>query len=200
MIVSDDLLIQEYFEYICEVLHCDSNGEYYMFSQLIERLWKTPYVTSNEYDLNRWSDGVSYRRQFAWKCDYPYSVIDRHPLLGNEDVFGCRMLEMMVALANKMEETLLDNWKEDRTYIWFWRMVTSLRLYEFDDSRFESVAVDEIIDRFMRGLYAPDGTGDLFTIYELGYDCRDHQIFDKMQKWVHENMVYYNPDAMPDNY
>lgn len=145
-------------------------------------------------------DGISFRRQFAWANQYSYATIDEHPLLGNELSYGTRILEMMVSLANKMEETLMDNWIEDRTYVWFWNMIRSLGLISFDDYQFDSDAVDRILDRFMSGLYSPNGHGDLFTIQELGYDCRDHQIYDKMMKWVHENMYYYNPDAIPNNY
>ena len=89
----------------------------------------------------------------------------------------CSVLEMMVALAIRCEESIMDNpVYGDRTGQWFWNMIVSLGLGSMTDEMYDRDYVDNIVDRFLDRDYSPDGRGGLFTIRNCEYDLRDVEI------------------------
>ena len=83
------------------------------------------------------------------------------------------MLEMMIALSIRCEETIMDDPRVgNRTGQWFWSMITNLGLGGMVDSQFDKRFTDETINRFLRRRYAPNGTGGLFTIKNCNRDLR----------------------------
>lgn len=197
MKVSNDFIKQEYFDYILKLVHADGDGEFYNYTHLMYRLWQYPYRPGNQYDSNRASDGVDFRYySFAYDMGLPYELIDESSIYN----MPCSVLEMMVALAKRIEVDYMSNWREDRTYVWFWRMIDSLGLQSYDDWSWDSYSennpVDTALDRFMAGLYEPDGRGSLFIIKDQEYDCRLYEIWANAQKWIHDNMCVYNPEGI----
>lgn len=90
----------------------------------------------------------------------------------------CSILEMMIALAIRCEETIMDDTSRgDRTSQWFWEMIVSLGLGSMSDDRFAPDIVDDILDRFLNREYEPNGKGGLFTIKNCEYDLRDVEIW-----------------------
>lgn len=197
MDISSDPFVVEYFEWLLKKVHADSDGEYCNYRNLIYRLWQTNYHPSNPQDDHRRGDGLQLRYAFAYENQYSYTSIEESTLNPN-GYYECRVLEMMIALARRMENTLLSNWREDRTYVWFWRMISALGFESLDDFSWdpneEINPVDRTLERMMDGSFSPNGEGSLFVIYDPYYDCREHQIWDVMQKWVTENSPVYLPD------
>lgn len=88
------------------------------------------------------------------------------------------MLEMMIALALRCEETIMDNpQKGNRTKQWFWQMVASLGLSSMTDDNYDRRHVRLVLNQFMRNDYEPDGHGGLFTIYGSKDDLRNVEIW-----------------------
>jgi hypothetical protein len=123
-------------------------------------------------DENRAEDGISLRYRFSRLYDY----VDYDDLDG-----PCTVLEMMVALAIRCEEDIMDDANlGNRTKQWFWNMIVSLGLGSMTDSRFDERRVDNIIERFLDRDYEPDGRGGLFTVRHCDYDLRDVEIWYQM--------------------
>ncbi|MEG1515987.1 MAG: hypothetical protein RSD95_13955 [Clostridia bacterium] len=100
------------------------------------------------------------------------------------------MLEMMVALASRCEEQIMDNPDDgDRTGKWFFEMVESLGLMGMDDRRFHKGAACDILCRFMRRAYDESGQGGLFTIRQpnSNVDMREIEIWYQMMTYLEEN-------------
>lgn len=191
MVPSSDPFVVNYYRFLLEEIHADPDGEYYNYTELLNRLWETPFTCRNDRDVNRIADGKWLRYEYAYQTGLPYSIVEESSL----SVKQCSILEMMVALAKKMEDSLLDNWIEKRIHVWFWRMIGSLGLESYTDWHWRVDEVDYILDNFLNLRYSADGQGSLFTIYEIGYDARAHEIWEQMQRWVYENIAYYNPDG-----
>ena len=91
---------------------------------------------------------------------------------------SCSVLEMMIALAIRLEEHIMhDPDIGDRTAMWFWGMLDSMGLSEMDDSEFNLAYVEAVVQRFLDRDYRPDGKGGLFTIEECKYDLRKVEIW-----------------------
>lgn len=134
-------------------------------------------------DENRLSDGLDLRGIFACECGIPHIAIKR-----GLDMDVCSVLEVMVALAIRMETNIMDDTDcGDRTAVWFWTMIESLGLSDMDDERFECTEVENIIETFLDRQYESNGKGSLFYVPSSEYDMREMEIWKQM--WVYSNTL-----------
>lgn len=179
-----DRILNEYFEWMIRLV-CD--GKYsrgLSWRQLFRLLHETEFIYILEMDGNRADDGIDLRYRFAFDSGYNEQTIDE--VMSDEP---CSILEMMVALAQRCEEHITDDPDSgNRTGKWFFEMIESLGLLDMDDGHFEKVIAADILDRFMRREYRPDGRGGLFTISDSEHDMREAEIWYQMMWYLNENI------------
>lgn len=152
----------KYFEWLYDLVCGNRYAKGISYRKLLAYLHEVEftYIISN--DANRAEDGIDLRRRF------PYGFALNGP---------CSVLEMLIALSIRCEESIMDDPKlGNRTGQWFWRMITNLGLGSMSDNRFNEDDVRYIINRFLNREYDPDGHGGLFTVY-CDYDLRDVEIW-----------------------
>ena len=144
-----------------------------LFSKSISYDLLLSYLSHREFtviipkDINRAKDGVDLRLRYQLETG-----------IYTDDDSPCSMLEMMIALAIRCEETIMDDPAYgDRTPQWFWTMIRNLGLHTMTDDRFDEDYVSMVIDRFLNREYAPNGEGGLFKINNCDYDLRDVEIW-----------------------
>ena len=163
-------IYDEYFEWIYQLV----GGKGY--SLLLTHIFNTDFYPILPMDDNRTMDGCELRYKFAYECNYPSSVIDV-----KFDSNKCNILEMMVGLAMRVEDTIMsDSDFGDRTVMWFWMMIKSLGLYNMTDIRYDEDEVDRILTTFLNRGYEPNGAGGLFTVNNTSKDMRDIEIWYQM--------------------
>lgn len=161
-----------YFEWMCTLI-ADGGPSY---ARLLDYLHKTEFTYVLPMDGNRAEDGVDLRYRFGYEHSYEDAVIADYL-----DDRPCSVLEMMVALAIRCEEHIMDDPDiGDRTGKWFWDMIGSLGLAGNDDMHFEKVYVDSVISRFLARRYRRDGSGGLFTVGHGERDMRSVEIWYQM--------------------
>ena len=179
-----DRILNEYFEWMIRLV-CD--GKYsrgLSWRQLFRLLHETEFIYILEMDGNRADDGIDLRYRFAFDSGYNERTIDE--VMSGEP---CSILEMMVALAQRCEEHITDDPDSgNRTGKWFFEMIESLGLLDMDDGHFEKVIAADILDRFMRREYRPDGRGGLFTISDSEHDMREAESWYQMMWYLNENI------------
>lgn len=170
------MLNEKYFEWLCDkVITEDSNVKY---SKLMSCLYDCIFIPVMYMDENRAEDGKNLRYRFGRENDIPSSAILME--LDNDN-FPCSMLEMMIALSIRCEETIMtDEEYGDRTGEWFWNMIVSLGLGTMNDSRFDEKYVNIVVDRFINRQYKRNGEGGLFTIDRIKKDMRKIEIWYQM--------------------
>lgn len=164
-----------YFQWLCDIVRMsDSN-------MLLEYLYNTPYIPYFKMDENRAGDGEELRTSY---------ILNVQP--ENKDAFlrdmkykQCNMLEMLIGLATRMENTAEDPAYGNRTKQWFWDMVVTMGLGEMVDSEFDPLWVSAVIERFLENKYTPSGKGGLFYVKENKRDMR------KLDIWMQAN-IYLN--------
>lgn len=146
------------------------------YSFLFHKLFNTEFKWTIDKDENRAADGEDLRREFE------------------EDVGGltddydpCNMLEMMVALACRCESDIMGVADEDNTRQWFWDMLDNLGLSYYDNSRYNPVAVERILNRLIFRRYDKTGKGGLFPLHNPKSDQREVEIWYQMGSWLNEN-------------
>ena len=158
---------RRYFDWMCSLV----SGK--LYQKLLALLYETPFVWLHPMDENRASDGINLRYIFGKECGYPHAKI-----AATLDCEDCSVLEMMLALALRCEESIMDNPEfGNRTKEWFWDMVRCLGLDGMTDATFESAAAKQIIRRFLDRKYAANGKGGLFILKHPRRDLRNVEIW-----------------------
>lgn len=178
-------LVESYFNWMYQLVSDKSITGNRSYRKLFRFLHSVMFSYSVERDDNRAGDGESLRYLFG----YETGVDDRYIALWIDDK-PCSVLEMMVALANRCETSIMyDSDYGDRTGQWFWGMVENLGLMDQYDSRFDETVCESIISRFINREYEPDGTGGLFTVRTSPFDMRNIEIWSQMNWYLTENYL-----------
>ena len=172
----------EYFKWLCSKV-CNLNVP---FNYILEKLFNTDFTYTLKRDRSRAVDGLDLRDRYTDEIPYSY---DRDIYYRGCQNRPCSILEMMVALAIRCEDTLMDDDRYgDRTGQWFWVMMNSLGAGSLYDDIYTEEKADAIIDRFLSHEYEPDGRGGLFYIRHCDYDLRDVEIWCQMC-WYLDSLV-----------
>lgn len=174
--MRSDELNNEYFKWMCQLVCGEQYSKTLSYRKLLRYLNRIEFVYIIEMDGNRAADGMDLRYRFGYEQGYSNPMIatclDNRP---------CSVLEMMVALALRCEEHIMeDDEIGDRTGQWFWNMVVSLGLGSMTDTRFDPEYVDDVIERFMDRKYERNGKGGLFTVENTRRDMRSIEIWYQM--------------------
>lgn len=152
MLAPEDEMVNVYFHWLCSMVNADDPQESYIC--LMGVLFDTEFEWTIGNDVNRAEDGKRLR----------------DPFFSDEESLSkpCSVLEMMIALAIRIDEEVMWNPdKGDRTAVWFWEMIDNLGLGELDDG-LEYGKIERIASRklhiFVHRMYKSDGVGSLFPM------------------------------------
>lgn len=169
----EKMIRDEYFEWLYNYACKGRINNRISYRKLFILMYNITFDFYMHNDMNRAIDGEDLRYRFAIKK-------------GNEDIVNilddpCSVLEMILALAIRCEETIMDDPRYgDRTTQWFWDMLSNLGLNRMTDDNFnEKIAVKRIYD-FMERQYSPDGKGGLFYIKGCKDDLRKVEIWTQL--------------------
>lgn len=171
----------EYYMYLYQMV-CgnDDVSTKSKWQMTIAHLFQTPFRYSYiSMDGNRLEDGLRLRERFGEEQGYSQHQLS---LL---DIHECSILEVMIALALRMEEeTMASSEFGDRTNRWFWYMIVSLGLGGMTDDHYDPDVVDRILDRFLDREYEPNGAGSLFYVPNTKKDFRNIEIWYQMCEYL----------------
>ena len=163
----------EYFEWLYDYVCKGRSHSKVSYRKLFEFLHQVEFTFSIPNDINRARDGVDLRYRFALSKD-DERILD---ILDGP----CSVLEMMVALAIRCEEAIMDNTGYgDRTGQWFWNMTSNLGIGYMTDDIYDEKIVDDAVYNFLERRYDPDGKGGLFRIRGCEDDLRRYEIWTQL--------------------
>lgn len=169
---------REYFEWLIHFVGCNSHREllYFLFS--VDFSYTIPM------DGNRYEDGINLRYRFADEKSLHYRFVT--PWI---DDVPCSMLEMMVALALRIEEHITaDPEVGDQTSRWFKVMLKSSGLYSLSDKNYDEQEAKEIVRSIMNRRYARNGEGGLFHLNHTRKDLRRVEIWYQAMWYLNETL------------
>lgn len=182
---SPDEIFGDYYQWLCGLVCVDEPDHSYWI--LADQLHKTVFTWSVPNDENREADGRRLRDIFEAETLYQ----DYSCLQGPASV-----LEVLIALAIRIESILADPDLGDRTVNWFWEMIENLNLAQFDDenyiTRHGKMLVHQILKCFLERRYTRHGDGGLFPLKLHVKDQRRVEIWYQMMDYLNEN---YNIDC-----
>lgn len=172
----------EYYTWLYNLVCAGRYTNKVTYAKLLSYLHNKVFRYSILKDENRAEDGIDLRYRF--ECEN-YNFYDVEIYLSGP----CSVLEMMIALAIRCEESIMDDPNiGNRTGQWFWNMITNLGLGSMTDDRFDKWYVEETIERFLNREYEPDGRGGLFRIRNCEYDLTTVEIWHQLC-WYLDNIT-----------
>lgn len=169
---------EAYFEWLVHLVR-DSFGRGRSYTKLCRQLHDTEFIYILDMDANRAADGADLRYRFA------YEMNAQRRMIFDLDGRPSSVLEMMVALAIRIEEQFMDDPDVgNRTGMWFMQMLSSLGLSSQHNRQYNSAFVDDILTRFMRREHEADGHGSLFTVPGCPKDLRSIEIWYQLMWYL----------------
>ena len=176
--MRQDKLERQYFDWMFNIICYNRYDKDISYRKLLEYLHDTEFYWMLDMDENRAKDGLDLRYRFCvdHRCLSDIEKIDYKP---------CSVLEMMLALAIRCEETIMDDPNYgDRTAQWFWGMIGSLGLKCMTDEYFDEKYVESVVFRFLDRKYCSNGEGGLFIIDDPPRDLRDVEIWNQLSWYL----------------
>lgn len=191
----------DYLYWLYRIVRATPGDSFEEYQKLLYRLQQTPYTPLNPFDANRAEDGIELRKYFEQYGDEFFRIpsaefhTNAHEFYDRYSDAPCSMLEMMIALARKIDETMLPKFRCNRTFIWFWMMIEALELAEFTDWMFDEYDTDSPVDRILQLFNGGFFSGTLpaariFDIHDDTYQWYGRDQWDIMQKWYHDYYAY----------
>ncbi len=132
--------------------------------------WNTPYEYFVPNDDNRAQDGLDLRERF-----------ERETSIVLPDLGKCTMLEFLVALSVRMNETVYDYDDPDQVSDWFWELVENLEIDRYK--------LKDTFQRLNGRTYDYDGgNGGLFPLENPREDQREIEVWYQMMAYLRENL------------
>lgn len=175
-------LKSRYFHWMCQLVSDQRYLKGHSYQKLLWFLHSVQFTYSIPMDGNREADGIDLRYRFGYENSYTNPEIATYL-----DDRPCSVLEMMIALAIRCEENIMDDPDiGDRTGEWFWGMIDSLGLTRMDDENFDELYSSKVVERFLNRTYNRNGEGGLFTVKKSGRDLRSVEIWCQMCWYLDE--------------
>lgn len=175
----------DYFEWMFDLVCAGRYARGISYRKLLSCLHDIEFTYLIPNDANRAEDGIDLRRRYAYDCDLDDYLYNPRAQLGGP----CSVLEMMIALTIRCEESIMDDSRfGNRTGQWFWRMISNLGLGSMNDNNFDINYVEDVIEIFLNREYEPDGHGGLFTVRNCDEDLRDVEIWIQLG-WYLNNIM-----------
>ena len=153
-----DQIINDYFEWLWNFTKCRGHSQN---RKIITLLHNIEFRYSIPMDANREEDGIDLRYRFVTEVGIPKNYQEVYGYLDGP----CSVLEMMIALAIRCEESIMDDPDiGDRTSEWFWLMMKNLGLDYMSDRKFDRNVAEEKISIFLDRRYKRNGEGGLFVV------------------------------------
>ena len=177
---NSNVIAENYYIWLLNFIDCRDYSTY-DYSKLLDKLFNTEFYSKIDYDDNRIMDGFDLRNRFAEEeNEHVYYLAEELPEY-------CSVLEMMIALALRIEnEIMSDDKYGDRTSLWFWMMVENLGLADSYNRRYDDNYVTDILEKFLDRKYDFDGKGGLFWVKNWdSFDLRGTEIWYQAQYFLH---------------
>lgn len=177
-----DELNNQYFDWMCQLVSEQRYLKSRFYRKLLRFLHSICFSYTIPMDGNREADGIDLRYRFGYENSYKDSIIATYL-----DIRPCSILEMMIALAIRCEESIMDDPDiGDRTSYWFWSMIRNLGLSDMDDTKYNERYASKVVERFLNHDYKKNGEGGLFTVRHSDRDLRNVEIWYQMCWYLDE--------------
>jgi hypothetical protein len=177
---SNRPVADQYFVWLCDQV--SDQRQQKKISEFLKTLHELEFYWTIPNDDNRGEDGKKLREEFCYQYRFSCAGL----ILGK-----CTILEMLVALAKRIEYQMSDPNDPNDANRYFWMMLDNLGLELFvnTDPNFKEKAIrnDIKLRKFLSRQYDKYGKGGLFPLVSYAGDQRKVEIWYQMSAYLEEN-------------
>lgn len=180
--------LNTYYIWLCDLININQRNRSYFL--LIKELHRKQFTWFVPNDDNRAFEGKNLRERFCKELNIEYDY-EYFPSTAS-------MLELIIALAYRCEEIMIDRRDNMPMVEWFWKLLSNVELDKFTDEDYYDMNgpafVDDILTRIIRRTYSRNGGGSLFPLRHPKKDQRKVELWYQMNYYLVEN--YYTEDLV----
>lgn len=181
-------IVDDYYSWLVSLVNSDDEHNCDCYTSVLGKLFSEKFYWTMDRDENRAIDGIDLRETFCLRNGL--TEMDYGLLMESMPDY-CTILEMMVALAVRIENDIMANPSyKDRTSKWFWVMMESSGLAYLDDENYFDEDADDIIYPLLNRQYLRDGCGGFFRTRNRAINMRNVEIWYQMNYYVTELFDY----------
>ena len=176
--MADNGLDERYLSWLCsQVANVKTRARVRSHRKLFEQMHETIFVAIVPFDENRVADAHDLRYEFLDQAEDEQGDLEwmRSP---------CSMLELFVILSRQLAFEM-----DDPVTLWFWHLIETLDLEQFNDRKYDDYAQEAIartLDRVIWRQYKPDGHGGLFPLRNPKLDQRRLELWYQLNAYLLE--------------
>lgn len=180
----EEELWEDYLQYLIWRGHLEKFRGYEELFKLLQNIEFTWLI---ERDENRAGDGMELRDDY----NVPHDIV-----FGERDIqiyfmeHPCSVLEMLIALAIRVDEEYLGDPADPHPEDFFWEMIKNLDLDCFTNKALQKSSKADVIQTIIRvwmdRCFAKNGLGSPFPVYNDDRDQRNLEIWDQMNSYINE--------------
>lgn len=182
------LFYTEYFDWLCDYAGLSESSDGYSYKSLADILHCRKFESLVPHDENRTADGAALREEFIEDKEIAFGDWFDEADRNFFDTSWCSILEMIVALAKRMDfEVYNPGTPTVRVPEFVHLLLANLGLDVFDDSSYTDYQeIGEILDNFIERTYDPSGEGGLFPLINPEEDQTKVEIWQQMMAYIRE--------------
>ena len=165
---------ESYFEWLCDRIDCRGRKNY---GSILRYLYSTLFYSLIPNDDNRGLDGLNLRGLFEVETD---------TILTSDDMTApCNLLEMLIALAERMAFIIFDPGRDSEPNIvsCFWQLIFNLGLKPLGKQN------EQLVSDFLERNYTPSGDGGLFPLGGAREDQQHIEVWYQMMAYIEERYL-----------
>ena len=167
-----------YFNHLVEIV-CNKQHHRMDYIPLLDLLNSIPFVVMVDMDENRADYGAFLRKRWLQNEDlYEY--------LYEFDDDKVSVLEVLIGIAQRLEDQVGDVMEGDHTSDRFWEILHNLDIEKYDSKNYKPLNIKEKVRNWMLRKYKNDGSGSIFPIKNVVKNYNSLQIWDQMSIYVME--------------
>lgn len=176
-----------YFNWLCDsVSKNGTDGLVSNYIFLMETLHRKDFYWTVAMDKNRAEDGQYLRKRFM---EHTGVLFDDQTLYS-----PCSVLEMMVALACRMDDDILYNFeKGTRANEWFYKMIEGMGLESCTDEKWDDLCLDIVnhaVNVMLDRDYSKNGSGGgMFPTKTTKINQKKSEIWMQMINYIRQNRI-----------
>ena len=162
------------------------------YEHLMYLMYEMDFVWCLELDSSRVDDAMALREEY-----YDLDPSEDWIMLSEKPA---SVLEVLITLARRMDDVVIDIDTGDRTRFWFWEFVSNLGLKKYTDLRLfgdeyghidldsyedDMIDIQVILENWMNRTFEWDGKGSIFPIDDCVRDQRERPITYQMADYIY---------------
>lgn len=177
----------DYFAWLCRIIDDKRFMDIWDHYDVLRQMHETPFVYSLEKDGNRVSDALVLRNRYMMERGHAFRDILESTPFANDA--GASVLEVLVALAERLDDMTCDIEEPPKPGFWFKMFMENLTVFSTENFTNFSQKTSGKLQKWMSRQYDSYGNGNIFRLKKPVKGFNKIEIWYQMHIFLEQNIV-----------